>query len=578
MAPALPSPAAALVTEFGYSPRTPTTYAQIVRGDCPRVTIVERKASSLPPSPQKLVEGSPSPTRKKSRLFETLRLLSSRHESIADENGSPKSLKKRRPIADLLLFSSAKSRKPEEGHVHPSSLNKRTEVASSPKKKLLQSASPSRINRRKSLGDIWGSISSRVSPRRGSTSQGLCPDWYDIDSGHSTNLNELETLASTGYAPGVVGNTVVVSVDKVSGGSGATQSPRSGANSVLDGQNYLPQSYREHSISSSLLWCKESAQNSDPDLEDEEELRMTSSLSPNNKSENAATVLCSSQPNQKEEDEAKVTGFSTPNNEVEDEPQDVSSSAPKDKGKQKTPRCSTPVDRKQAKTPDSYLDLLIEACEERKTPDSYLRDLMKAANVDTSARGSPRLRYDSNLMEQLFSMWEADPLQLEDQDSSEDDEHFSAPPPYTLNDLSNVELGEVTYGAVRSQRRAPERPEDEVIVTVREVSGESSEGRVEIDKQFISRKGDRKERYENLMKKPQRTRRSSRESIEERVRMTVAKMTKNFHNLSPPEESREDRPCRSSEQYDFETDQMEVWDSIILGSRTLQEPMSFRSL
>ena len=142
MDPTLSSPEPTMVTEFGYCPRTPPTYPPCGREDGPQVTIVDREASSLSTSPRKAVEGSSSPARKKSRLFETLRLLSSRYESVPDENGSPKSMKKRKSIVNLLSFSSPKSRRQDDDQLHPSSSMKRTDVASSPKKKVLRAFTP----------------------------------------------------------------------------------------------------------------------------------------------------------------------------------------------------------------------------------------------------------------------------------------------------------------------------------------------------------------------------------------------------------------------------------------------------
>ncbi|KAE9374777.1 hypothetical protein N431DRAFT_503556 [Stipitochalara longipes BDJ] len=583
---ALSSPAATMVTEFGYCPQTPPIYAPVAQLDCSRVTIVEREASSLPSSPHKSVEGSSSPTRKRSRLFGTLRLLSSRYESIADENGSPKSLKKRKSIADLLTFSSSRSRKHDEQHVHPSSPNKRTDATSSPRKKVLQSASASRINRRKSLGDIWGSISSRVSPRRESTSHGHCPDWYEVDCERLTKLNDADETTSPSGAINAATGLTITSVVEATGGTSFTQPPSSIADSGAEVDAYHPQSFREHSVSSSLLWYEESARSPTPKFKDEDELKVTCCLTTNDKDEDQLKVICastpsrkeeepnvtgSSTPNNKNEDEPNVTGSSTPNNKDEDEPKAIYSSTPKDKGKQKIVKFSTPIDGQQVKTPDSYLNLLIDACEEPRAPDSYLQELLKAASVVTSARDSPCPRCDSYLKEQLLSVENNDLLYVQDQESSKDAENFSAPPPYTLNDLSKVKLGEVTYGGLRSRRQAPERPEDEIIITVREVSDESSERLSKIGSEFPLREGDRKERYEKLMRKSLPSRRSSDESIEKRVKLTVAKMTKNYHMVTSSEGSWEEAPSRGSEQYDFETDQMEVWDSIILGSRTLQE-------
>jgi len=304
--------------------------------------------------------------------------------------------------------------------------------------------------------------------------------------------------------------------------------------------------------------------------EDEiEEGIISSSSTLINKDEPCA--VCSSTPNHNEEAGPILTGTSNPINKERNESEVACSSTTMSKGKQKNVNGSSPVDRQQAKTPDSYLNLLIEGCMERKTPDSYLRELLNAANVDTSWQGSPCSPCDSDFEEKLFSVGNVNLLHMKDQSFGEDDEHVSAPPPYSLNDLSKLELGEVTYGAVQPQRRASERPEHDIIVTVREVSEESSNTPSQIAKELVLREADRKERYEKLMENPQPSRRSSDESIGNRVKLTVAKMTKNFHMVTPSEESCEEVPHGGSKLYDFETDQMEVWDSVFLGSRTLQE-------
>ena len=45
------------------------------------------------------------------------------------------------------------------------------------------------MNRRKSLGDIWGSISSRVSPRRDAAPEGRCPDRYSGEPNLPINMS-----------------------------------------------------------------------------------------------------------------------------------------------------------------------------------------------------------------------------------------------------------------------------------------------------------------------------------------------------------------------------------------------------
>lgn len=45
------------------------------------------------------------------------------------------------------------------------------------------------MNRRKSLGDIWGSISSRVSPRRDAAFEGRCPDQCNAEPNLSISMS-----------------------------------------------------------------------------------------------------------------------------------------------------------------------------------------------------------------------------------------------------------------------------------------------------------------------------------------------------------------------------------------------------
>jgi hypothetical protein len=58
------------------------------------------------------------------------------------------------------------------------------------------------MSRRKSLGDIWGSISSRVSPRRDAALEGRCPDEYNDEPDLSTSMSgALDPTASLNAIP-----------------------------------------------------------------------------------------------------------------------------------------------------------------------------------------------------------------------------------------------------------------------------------------------------------------------------------------------------------------------------------------
>jgi hypothetical protein len=216
--------------------------------------------------------------------------------------------------------------------------------------------------------------------------------------------------------------------------------------------------------------------------------------------------------------------------------------------------------------------LLIAACDDPKTPDSYLRELLDTSSVANSPTAFPYLHRVSDHQ----SPSRGDSTLVEHDENDEKEEEFSAPPPYTSNDISDSGLGEVTF-----HETAPCEHSDHSgacyrfpVVTIREVdpSEEFSDPPANIDTVFHLRGGDRRSRYERLMTYSRSTGRSSDESMENRVKMTVAKMTKNSHMGSSSEEWSEDTSAtRYSDQIDFETDQMEVWDSIIVGSRTLQE-------
>jgi hypothetical protein len=131
MDPTLPSQAVTMATEFG-SP----TYTQ---NESPQNRVDFREVRYSLSLYRKSVEGSSSPSRKKSRFFDTLLLRSPRKENIADENGSPKALRKRKSIADFLAFSSTRSRKVPGGNdVDPGSRNKRSGTTSPLKRNALR--------------------------------------------------------------------------------------------------------------------------------------------------------------------------------------------------------------------------------------------------------------------------------------------------------------------------------------------------------------------------------------------------------------------------------------------------------
>jgi hypothetical protein len=136
---ALSSQAATMAAEFGYRPRTPPNDT---RSGSPQVAIEKRATGSLlasPASPLKSVEGSSSPTRKKSRFLDSLRLKPPRNaQTITDENGSPKSFSKRKSISNLLAFSSTRSRRaPDTNNVDGCVQKKEPENASPSKRPTL---------------------------------------------------------------------------------------------------------------------------------------------------------------------------------------------------------------------------------------------------------------------------------------------------------------------------------------------------------------------------------------------------------------------------------------------------------
>jgi hypothetical protein len=131
MDPALSSQAVTMATEFG-----PPTYTQ---NESQQNRVDFREVRYSLPLYRKSVEGSSSPSRKKSRFFNTLLLRTPQNENIADENGSPKPLRKRKSIADFLPFFSTRSRKVPDGNdVDPGSRNKRSETTSPLKRNALR--------------------------------------------------------------------------------------------------------------------------------------------------------------------------------------------------------------------------------------------------------------------------------------------------------------------------------------------------------------------------------------------------------------------------------------------------------
>jgi hypothetical protein len=66
------------------------------------------------------------------------------------------------------------------------------------------------MNRRKSLGDIWGSISSRVSPRRDAALEGRRPDWYNNDPDLTPNTSgENDPISMSGALDPAAGPSTV---------------------------------------------------------------------------------------------------------------------------------------------------------------------------------------------------------------------------------------------------------------------------------------------------------------------------------------------------------------------------------
>jgi hypothetical protein len=189
----------------------------------------------------------------------------------------------------------------------------------------------------------------------------------------------------------------------------------------------------------------------------------------------------------------------------------------------------------------------------------------------------------------------------------------------------NVDQGskDVGLGRIESHKAHPESSwvRDTLLrVPNREEPLEKS---LNFDPEFHLRGGDRSQRYQKLMTRPKSLQHSN-ESIAKSIELTVAKMTKNFHmdtssedslkststmvgsdedtknfhKVTSSEESLESTTTvmssdgdtknfhmvtssedswgkvstmMSSDEYSFVMDQMEVWDSIIMGSRTLQQ-------
>jgi hypothetical protein len=245
-------------------------------------------------------------------------------------------------------------------------------------------------------------------------------------------------------------------------------------------------------------------------------------------------------------------------------------------GYEESPRTSTPINRDESKTPNSYLNLLIAShndsgnTSEPKTPDSYLQQLLEAHNawVDGTARGTPVSNLNLNLSQEQSPFW-GNSTQVE---PSEDEEEFSLPPPYILDHFSDVEMGEVELREDSQLEQSTNSGIRAILpeVNVREV--DPLEESPNIDKVFHLRGGDRSRRYQKLMARPGLSQQSTNERIEKSIKLTVAKMTKNFHMVTSSEECSEGASAmRDFNEYSFETDQMEVWDSIIMGTRTLQQ-------
>jgi hypothetical protein len=67
------------------------------------------------------------------------------------------------------------------------------------------------MTRRKSLGDIWGSISSRVSPRRDAALEGRCPDRCNDEPNLSISMSgALDPAADLNTIPIIEQSDVLV--------------------------------------------------------------------------------------------------------------------------------------------------------------------------------------------------------------------------------------------------------------------------------------------------------------------------------------------------------------------------------
>jgi hypothetical protein len=340
-------------------------------------------------------------------------------------------------------------------------------------------------------------------------------------------------------------------------------------------------------------------------------------------------------------------------------------------GYEESPRTPTPVNRPDCRTPNSYLNLLIEAYYDALNPkpsSSCLQDIVEADRVehDSPTQASPISHPGRNSQE--HSPCCGDSTQVDDEQHDED---FSTPPPpYMLDEFTEVDLGQVES----SEDSEFERYEISCVrdalprVTVREVDPSDEDesprihtglkavrwGEIEsredsqfehsesslvrdtllrvpvredplqnspnIDSEFHLRGGDRSNRYQKLITRPKPLQ-HSKERIAKSIELTVAKMTKNFHIATSSEDSleststmmtkhfhtatssedslqsastmrssddyssfhlatssEESMECactmKSNGKYSFEMDQTEVWDSIIMGSRTLQQVCS----
>jgi hypothetical protein len=249
-------------------------------------------------------------------------------------------------------------------------------------------------------------------------------------------------------------------------------------------------------------------------------------------------------------------------------------------GYEELPRIPTPNNRDESKTPDSYLNLLIASQDdsskppEPKTPNSYLQELLAAHNIWVDGN-SPRAPVSNPNISQEQSPFWGNSTQVEDEEGEEDEEdeeEFSLGPPYILDDFSDVELGEINFCESPQCEDSDNSSNRRILPRVEVCEVDPLDESPNVDPGFHLRGGERSRRYQELMTRPGPSQRSTNERIEESIKLTVTKMTKNFHMATSSEEYSEGAFTMMDDyEYSFETDQMEVWDSIILGNRTLQQ-------